>query len=253
MIVDWYRPIWGQTSAKPCPHENNAKLSGYSDDWSGTALRVSTRLWRESAILGACACALGLGVWIGSQSSWFIDRAAPIANGLVFENPRPISTFRLIDFDQGTFSVDQLKGRWSFIYFGYSTCGQVCTETLTELKHLILALSSLDNAQPIQVVFVTVDPGRDSASRLKTYLREFDSTFIGITGDINTLAFFAAELAAPFTLGPDAGESYTLDHSNSIMLINPSAALQAVLAPPHDAQRLQADFGAIVRWRQTSR
>jgi len=253
MIVDWYRPIWGQTSAKPCPHENNAKLSGYSDDWSGTALRVSTRFWRESAILGACACALGLGVWIGSQSSWFIDRAAPIANGLVFENPRPISTFRLIDFDQGTFSVDQLKDRWSFIYFGYSACGQVCTETLIELKRLILALSSLDNALPIQVVFVTVDPGRDSASRLKTYLREFDSTFIGITGDINTLAFFAAELAAPFTLGPDAGESYALDHSNSIMLINPSAALQAVLAPPHDAQRLQADFGAIVRWWQTSR
>ena len=253
MIVDWYRPIWGQTSAKPCPHENNAKLSGYSDDWSGTALRVSTRFWRESAILGACACALGLGVWIGSQSSWFIDRAAPIANGLVFENPRPISTFRLIDFDQGAFSVDQLKDRWSFIYFGYSACGQVCTETLTELKRLILALSSLDNALPIQVVFVTVDPGRDSTSRLKTYLREFDSTFIGITGDINTLAFFAAELAAPFTLGPDAGESYALDHSNSIMLINPSAALQAVLAPPHDAQRLQADFGAIVRWWQTSR
>ena len=216
-------------------------------------MRVSTRLWRESAILGVCACALGLGVWIGSQSSWFIDRAAPIANGLVFENPRPISTFRLIDFDQGTFSVDQLKDRWSFIYFGYSACGQVCTETLTELKRLILALSSLDNTLPIQVVFVTVDPGRDSASRLKTYLREFDSTFIGITGDINTLAFFAAELAAPFTLGPDAGESYALDHSNSIMLINPSAALQAVLAPPHDAQRLQADFGAIVRWWQTSR
>ena len=216
-------------------------------------MRVSARFWRESAILGACACALGLGVWIGSQSSWFIDRAAPIANGLVFENPRPISTFRLIDFDQGTFSVDQLKDRWSFIYFGYSACGQVCTETLTELKRLLLALSSLDNALPIQVVFVTVDPGRDSTSRLKTYLREFDSTFIGITGDINTLAFFAAELAAPFTLGPDAGESYALDHSNSIMLINPSAALQAVLTPPHDAQRLLADFGAIVRWWETSR
>ena len=183
-------------------------------------MRVSSRFWRESAILGACACALGLGVWIGSQASWFIDRTAPIANGLVFENPRPISTFQLIDFDQGTFSVDQLKGRWSFIYFGYSTCGQVCTETLTELKRLILALSSLDNAQPIQIVFVTVDPGRDSASRLKTYLREFDSTFIGITGDINTLAFFAAELAAPFTLGPDAGESYALDHSNSIMQLS---------------------------------
>ena len=214
-------------------------------------MRVSARFWRESAILGACACALGLGVWVGSQSSWFIDRAAPTANGLVFENPRPISTFQLIDFDEGTFSVDRLTDRWSFVYFGYSTCGQICTETLTELQHLILALASQDNAQPIQVVFVTVDPGRDLASRLKTYLREFDSTFIGITGDIDTLAFFAAELAAPFTL--DAGESNALNHSNSIMLINPSAALQAVLAPPHDAQRLQADFGAIVRWWQTSR
>ena len=103
------------------------------------------------------------------------------------------------------------------------------------------------------MVFVTVDPGRDSAFRLKTYLREFDSTFIGITGDIDAVAFFAAELAAPFTLGSDTRESNAQDHSNSIMLINPAAALQAVLTPPHNAQRLKADFVAIVRWWQTSR
>ena len=196
---------------------------------------------------------LSLGVWVGSQLSWFVDRAAPTANGLVFENPRPISTFQLVDFNQDTFSVDRLKGRWSFIYFGYTACGQICTQSLTELKRLILALSSNNNARQIQVVFVTVDPGHDTATRLNTYLREFDSTFVGVTGDIDALAFFAAELAAPFTLDSNTGQSNALNHSNSIMLINPSAALQAVLTPPHDAQRLQADFGAIVRWSQTSR
>ena len=196
---------------------------------------------------------LSLGVWVGSQLSWFVDRAAPTANGLVFENPRPIPTFQLVDFNQDTFSVDRLKGRWSFIYFGYTACGQICTQSLTELKRLILALSSKNNARQIQVVFVTVDPGHDTATRLNTYLREFDSTFVGVTGDIDALAFFAAELAAPFTLDSNSGQSNVLNHSNSIMLINPSAALQAVLTPPHDAQRLQADFGAIVRWSQTSR
>jgi protein SCO1/2 len=196
---------------------------------------------------------LSLGVWVGSQLSWFVDRAAPTANGLVFENPRPISTFQLVDFNQDTFSVDRLKGRWSFIYFGYTACGQICTQSLTELKRLILALSSNNNARQIQVVFVTVDPGHDTATRLNTYLREFDSTFVGVTGDIDALAFFAAELAAPFTLDSNTGQSNVLNHSNSIMLINPSAAFQAVLTPPHDAQRLQADFGAIVRWSQTSR
>ena len=196
---------------------------------------------------------LSLGVWVGSQLSWFVDRTAPTANGLVFENPRPISTFQLVDFNQDTFSVDRLKGRWSFIYFGYTACGQICTQSLTELKRLILALSSNNNARQIQVVFVTVDPGHDTATRLNTYLREFDSTFVGVTGDIDALAFFAAELAAPFTLDSNTGQSNVLNHSNSIMLINPSAAFQAVLTPPHDAQRLQADFGAIVRWSQTSR
>ncbi len=196
---------------------------------------------------------LSLGVWVGSQLSWFIDRAAPTANGLVFENPRPIPTFQLIDSHQDTFSVDHLKGRWSFIYFGYTAGGQICTQSLTELKHVIVALTSKDDARQIQVIFVTVDPGRDTADRLSTYLREFDSTFIGVTGNIDTLAFLAAELAAPFTLDSGTGHSNALDHSNSIMLINPSAALQAVLTPPHDAQRLQADFGAIVRWSQTSR
>ena len=196
---------------------------------------------------------LSLGVWVGSQLSWFVDRAAPTANGLVFENPRPISTFQLVDFNQDTFSVDRLKGRWSFIYFGYTACGQICTQSLTELKRLILALSSKNNARQIQVVFVTVDPGHDTATRLNTYLREFDSTFVGVTGDIDALAIFAAELAAPFTLDSNTGQSNVLNHSNSIMLITPSAAFQAVLTPPHDAQRLQADFGAIVRWSQTSR
>ena len=196
---------------------------------------------------------LSLGVWVGSLLSWFIDRAAPTANGLVFERPRPIPTFQLVDSYQDTFSVDQLKGRWSFIYFGYTACGQICTQSLTELKHVILALSSKDDARQIQVIFVTVDPSRDTADRLSAYLREFDSTFIGVTGDINTLAFLAAELAAPFTLDSDSGQSNSLDHSNSIMLINPSAALQAVLTPPHDAQQLQADFDAIVRWSQTTR
>ena len=191
-------------------------------------------------------------MWAASYR-WFIDRAAPTANGLVFENPRPIPTFQLVDSYQDTFSVDQLKGRWSFIYFGYTACGQICTQSLTELKRLILALSSNNNARQIQVVFVTVDPGHDTATRLNTYLREFDSTFVGVTGDIDALAFFAAELAAPFTLDSNTGQSNVLNHSNSIMLINPSAAFQAVLTPPHDAQRLQADFGAIVRWSQTSR
>ena len=196
---------------------------------------------------------LSLGGWVGSQLSWFVDRAAPTANGLVFENPRPISTFQLVDFNQDTFSVDRLKGRWSFIYFGHTACGQICTQSLTELKHLILALSSKNNARQIQVVFVTVDPDHDTATRLNTYLREFDSTFVGVTSDIDALAFFAAELAAPFTLDSNTGQSNALNHSNSIMLINPSAALQAVLTPPHDAQQLQADFDAIVRWSQTSR
>ena len=196
---------------------------------------------------------LSLGMWVGSQLSWFIDRTAPTANGLVFENPRPIPTFQLVDSYQDTFSVDQLKGRWSFIYFGYTACGQICTQSLTELKHVILALTSKDDARQIQVIFVTVDPSRDTADRLSAYLREFDSTFIGVTGDIDTLAFLAAELAAPFTLDSNSGQSNSLDHSNSIMLINPSAALQAVLTPPHDAQQLQADFDAIVRWSQTSR
>ena len=130
---------------------------------------------------------LSLGVWVGSQLSWFVDRAAPTANGLVFENPRPISTFQLVDFNQDTFSVDRLKGRWSFIYFGYTACGQICTQSLTELKRLILALSSKNNARQIQVVFVTVDPDHDTATHLNTYLREFDSTFVGVTGDILSL------------------------------------------------------------------
>ena len=140
---------------------------------------------------------LSLGVWVGSQLSWFVDRAAPTANGLVFENPRPIPTFQLVDSYQDTFSVDQLKGRWAFIYFGYTACGQICTQSLTELKRLILALSSNNNARQIQVVFVTVDPGHDTANRLKTYLHEVDSAFIGITGDIDTLAFFAYSLEFP--------------------------------------------------------
>ena len=197
-----------------------------------------------------CLTVLAAGLWVGTRLPFFVNNPPPTANGIVFDNPQTIGPFRLIDQGQRPFSTKNLLGHWSLVYFGFSHCGTPCADTLAELHRLSEQLAA-EVQVLVQPIFVSVDPDRDTPERLAAFLATISPRLIGITGEKEQIRHLAAQLAAPFDIRAGPGDTYRVDHSNNILLVNPAGRFQAILTPPHDATRLAADFSAIALWQQS--
>ena len=196
---------------------------------------------------GVTLLVIGVGIWVGWTAPFFGSSAAPEAAGIVFDDPQKIDTVQLIDHKGKDFDVDRLQNRWSLIYFGFTNCPDLCPLALTHFAKLDEELG-IEPTPPIQYIFVSVDPDRDTPDRLGAYVEFFLPELIGVTGNSVDLNNFASQLAVGFKAHSDEGENYPVDHSNAILLVNPAAEFQAVFTAPHTAKRLAADFRAIQKW-----
>jgi protein SCO1 len=187
-------------------------------------------------IIFLVAIAAGLGLWLGGRVSTSTAPNAATAfdprafkSLLVYPNPKILAPFRLQNVDGSEFTDAQLQGHWSLLSFGFTTCPDVCPTLLTEIKPV---LSKIADPKP-RMVFVSIDPERDTAGVLKDYVQHFDPTFLGITGDLSGLTAFAANLGALFekeATGSGAMD-YTMAHTATIFLINPQGQLAAIARP----------------------
>jgi protein SCO1/2 len=138
--------------------------------------------------------------------------------------------FHLVD--QTGRPVDQslLKGKWSAIFFGYTYCPDVCPTTLQMLGSASQSLG--DRAKDFQVVFVTVDPQRDTPGQLKAYLSNatFPHGAIGLTGSDQQLAAMASAYRVYYQR-QGAGADYSVNHSSAIYLMNPQGGYDSVMSP----------------------
>ena len=152
-----------------------------------------------------------------------------------FDDARQISPFNLIDHTGIGVTNNSLEGRWSLLFFGFTYCPDVCPTTLSVLNE---AVSNLEN--PPQVIMVSVDPERDTPSLLADYVPRFNSAFKGYTGEFDEIVSFATELHVAFgkVPGPEPG-TYTVDHSASIVVMNPLGQYAGFIRAPHNAQNIQ--------------
>ena len=196
-------------------------------------------------IIFLVAIAAGVGLWLGShiRPSNSAPTSAAIDTGLnpnayksllVYPAPKVIAPFSLKNGAGGDFSLAQLQGHWTLLSFGFTTCPDICPTTLTELSAVfgILKLPSLQ-AAAAQVVFVSIDPERDTLESLNGYVKHYNPAFIAATADIPALTEFATNLGAVFEKeanGPGA-QDYTMAHTASIFLINPQGQLAAIARP----------------------
>lgn len=141
-----------------------------------------------------------------------------------------------------------LNGKWSVVFFGYTFCPDFCPTTLTTLGKAMDALGP--KAKDTQVVFITVDPARDTPAELKTYLssRVFPKNIIGLTGTPAQIAQVAKGYMV-FYQKEGTGPNYTMDHSTALYLMDPQGKFHGVIAdgltPQQDAQQIsQAMSGA---------
>jgi protein SCO1 len=147
--------------------------------------------------------------------------------GTLLDDPRPRPDFELVDTNGARFDfLSRTDGQLTILFFGYANCPDVCPITLATLAG---ATSSVRGVNP-QVVFVSVDPERDSPEDLRRYLDRFNTTFVGLTGTPEQLA--AAQLAAgvtpAFDEGPNSRGGYDVGHSSQVIVYTPDGQAHLV-------------------------
>lgn len=164
---------------------------------------------------------------------------------LLLQTPRQFSGVSLIDESGAPFTEGDLQGRWSILFFGFTHCPDICPMTLVDMNRLIEGLTD-EERERIQIVLVSVDPERDTPQQLRQYVRHFNPDFTGLTGDPGMIYRFATELGIAYNR-VEQGESYTMDHTSSLVIINPRGHFHGYIRPPFDPVQLR------IAWRSLDR
>jgi protein SCO1/2 len=161
-------------------------------------------------------------------------RSAPLVAG-AFNPPYAAPDFTLSGADGSEVTLARFRGKVVLLTFGFTNCAAVCPTTLATLAQARKKLGTA--ADSMQVIYVTVDPDRDNAARLRDYLAAFDPSFIGATGAPQVLAA-ARQKYGVTAVRQGSGADYAMAHTSSIFLIDPAGKLRAMMPFGHDA----ADF-----------
>ena len=183
----------------------------------------------------AALCAALAGFWLARE----LDRTGPeLASGTWLPRAKTIADFRLTDVRGQPFTLHDLQGKPNLVFFGFTHCPDVCPLTLAKLAQVkkSAALAGL------QVLFVTVDPERDTPDLLGTYVHAFDPDFIGLTGDPTAIQKIAGEFGVAMQRVDLPGGDYTMDHSAVVFLTDARGQIVGIFTPPFETQRLTEDL-----------
>ena len=211
---------------------------------------MSTIALQFSVMVTAVALAAVLaGVWLAGIDRQSDSRARVLPDQVMtlLAEPKPLTDFALTDDRGRAFGVESLQGKWSFLFFGFTHCPDVCPTTLAELARARdQIVRSAAGGGNIQFVFVSVDPNRDTVGELGQYVRYFDASFVGVTGDNAQIANLAGQLGAFYEVSVTPGtENYSVSHSAAVFLLDPRARQHAVFAPPLDAHAISERFKVV--------
>jgi protein SCO1/2 len=150
---------------------------------------------------------------------WFLLDQNYRYHGAVIEPPAQAADFTLTDQNGAPFRLSDQEGKIALLFFGYTHCPDVCPITLSEYKKIKAMLG--DKADQVRFIYITVDPERDTVEVVRTFLQNFDPTFIGLTGDRTTLEPVWKAYGV-YQQKQDAGSAagYLVDHSTRTYLID---------------------------------
>jgi len=183
-----------------------------------------------------------------------------LAAGLLVGCSRDASKFVLSDVTGGTFGRDfaladhngkqrtlaDFRGKAVVIFFGYMQCPDVCPTTLSTLAEAMQRLGS--DAGNVQVLFVTVDPERDTAELLSHYVTAFNPSFLGLWGDAESTSRVAKEFKVIYQKQPGkTPDSYTVDHSAGTFVFDPQGRLRLYAGHGQGADAFAHDLRALLR------
>jgi len=181
------------------------------------------------------------------------NRAAPppqLERATLFAEPRALPVLELIDQAGTPFGAQRLRGHWTFLFFGFVNCPDVCPTTLATLAQVRRMLADLPEPDQPGVVLVSVDPGRDTPPVLAQYVAHFDPSFTGVTGSPGAIESLTQALGVAVFVGSTAADgNYAVDHTAAIFLVDPEGRFAALFNTPHEAGAIERDYRRIVAVR----
>lgn len=184
-----------------------------------------------------------LGLWY-CLNPIFQPKAAQMRSATLVNSQHHISDFSLTTTNNQPFNQHNLRGHWTLMFFGYSDCPVICPSTLTLLRD---SWQQFTKAPPVNFVFVNINPQQESLAELKAFLQRFHPDFVGATGSSAEIRKLSDQLGIFATNSGDTTEDGKpiIDHTATLMLINPHAKLHAVFTPQLDPVAIAQDLVTI--------
>ena len=175
------------------------------------------------------------GFWLAHR----LDRSLPVlTSGTWLPRPRDPGEFSLLDQNSAQFTAARLRGAPTLVYFGYTHCPDVCPVTLLQLAQVV----KTGVVPGLRVVFISVDPARDTPTQLAQYVHAFDPDFIGLTGSAAMLQTVAQRFGVAYQRVDLPGGDYSMDHSSTLFLMDARGHNVAVFSAPYDVKSLTQDL-----------
>lgn len=179
-----------------------------------------------------------------ASSDW--ASAPPELQAILWPGARDIGEFTELDQHGQPFGIDDLKGHWSLLYFGFLQCPDICPTTLQMLSRMrSLMVEAGQDAEIPRIIFVSVDPLNDTPERVAGYLAFFSEALIGLTGTPAQLEALAGSVGIHYSefVGDDGVRS--MEHTTSIIVVDPQGRAVAALPAPHKPQVMLQQFNAL--------
>lgn len=164
--------------------------------------------------------------------------------------PRVLPAFSLHQSDGTALTGDELHGHWTLVFIGFTHCPDVCPTTLAELSGAQKQWAALPEASRPRVLFVSADPDRDTPKITGDYAHAFNADSLAATAPVPELEAFARSLSLVFMKAPGPSgrtDDYSIDHSATLIVLDPQARMAGVIVPPFDPKAIAADLIALTK------
>lgn len=204
----------------------------------------------------AITVSLLLGFFLGARH---LESEPAYNNAQLLPAPKMLPDFNLLNQNEMLINTNLWRERWSLVFFGFTSCPDVCP---LELQKLAKLLRSADVSADLQIVFISVDPERDSFSKLREYANFFHPDIVALSGSNTELAkiaqFFGTaydrtvildtklfNVPAGIDMPDGAGDYYQVNHSARVFIVSPEGAYSGSFMPPFTPEALLSDLAQI--------
>lgn len=212
------------------------------------------RQWFPLALIAVLGIAAGIGVALltkpvdpgsddGDDQQLAGIQASLVNTQVLPDDFKTIPAFKLIDGNNQPATEALLEGKWSLMFFGYTHCPDVCPVTLSVMQEVVETLKR-EGDEPMQVIFVSVDPKRDTPDIMGNYVRFFNEDFIGLSGELSEINALtkALGIVAVFTANKEHPENYIVDHTASMLFVDPQKRVRGKFNAPHRTEDIVKDY-----------